>query len=74
MRKNIRTFALAAGAVAALTSAVTLAEARERPRALTVHGRSFTDAGKVPPVGSMRNYVNAVTIYNQIPGRWMRTK
>ena len=74
MRKTIRFFALAAGALAALTSIASLAEARQRPRPLTVHARSFTDAGKVPPVGSMRNYVNAVTIYNQIPGRWMRTK
>lgn len=67
MRKAFQIFVAAAGSLAALVAISSVGEARERARPLTVHKRSFLDAGKVVPVGTKRNYVNDATLFNLTP-------
>ena len=75
MRSKSRFVLAALGALAAVSAAASVAEARERARPLTVHKRSFLDAGKVVPVGSQMAYVTANTIFNETPDRaYMRAK
>jgi hypothetical protein len=75
MRKTSRLFLAALGALVAVSAAASVADARERARPLTVHKRSFLDAGKVVPVGSQMSYVTANTIFNETPDRaYMRAR
>lgn len=75
MRKDIRLFALAAGALVIFASLASFAEARDQARPLTVRPRSFTDAGKVPAYGEKMRYATSQTLLNQTPDRaYMRSR
>jgi hypothetical protein len=52
-------------ALAVAVSALAIAAADARPRTITVHPRSYLDAGRVAPVGTYTNYVNV----GQYPAR-----
>lgn len=75
MRNKSRFFVAALSVLVAMSAAASVAEARERARPLTVHKRSFLDAGKVVPIGSQMAYVTANAIFNETPDRaYMRAK
>ena len=62
-----RTLAISAAAMAVVTFAASMAEAKSRvrtvgTRSVTIQKRSFLDSGPAVPVGSLRNYQNDSTV------------
>ncbi len=79
MRRTTASVAALLGALVAVGTSVSLADARPRSRAvdtdyytdtappLTVNRRSFLDPGPVVPPNSQNNYVTSNTIFNKTP-------